>query len=69
MTQTIGTPEQLRIFGDLMKRLSRNTKDPVQQQIIIELMVANYCLRMGKDWELVADAMNKHVKQIIGTLS
>lgn len=64
----IGTPAQIRIFNEIQKRLSRETKDPVEQQIIIELMIVNYCLRMGRDWEKVADGIHKHVKQLIETL-
>ena len=70
MIVEIGTREQLEVYAKLSKVLNRECKNnPVLCQQVIELMVVNYCLRMGVDWEKVADGIHKHVKQIIETLA
>lgn len=69
MIVKIGTREQLEAYNKVMKVLNREAKAPVLQQQVIELIVANFCLRMGGDWLVVADGINKHVKQIIETLA
>lgn len=45
------------------------TQDPVQQQVIIELLCAAHCMRISDlDAEQlwVADALHKHVRQVLG---
>jgi hypothetical protein len=70
-SRTIGTEDQLRLLDLLKATIDRETSDPVERQIAIELLILSHCSDFAdvKDAKFVADSMNKHVKQMMDHLA
>ena len=67
MTTRLLDIEHLALLEKLLEVLDENERDPVKQQIAIELLTLNHAARMGSRGcaVLVAHGIHKHVLQLI----
>ena len=55
---------QFKLMQKMRNVLLAETTDPIDEQRVIELLVANFAMRQGDEWEQVANAMCIHSKEV-----
>lgn len=63
MTREI--PVEVFVFCEKVIAVLDTEKDPVKQQMVIELLTARHALKCGKEAAFVVNSMNKHVRQLL----